>query len=226
MVLTLEVQHLQWVNTLSAYLVNPDAGSLNLATEPTQCGLGKWYYGRGRRQAVERLPGLAADLDGLEAPHKVLHATAISIQDMKRRGDDAGARVLFQNETLPALRDIQGFMSNIRAKVSEDVARQRQAFNVQASQSSLVQPGLDITNLTALILLGLILFFSILKPCQQIIEYSKKCREGSPEPLDLKRSDELGQLADNLADLTKHLHNELAFSKGVLEGVTVPCAVF
>ena len=224
--LTLEVQHLQWVNTLSAYLVNPEAGELHLATDPTQCGLGKWYYGPGRQDAVERLPGLSQDLNALEDPHKALHASATSIAAMKTDGNDAGARALFQNNTIPALQAIQSRFASIRSKVAEDVALQRQAFDTQTRDSGSMLTALGLASIAALLLLALVLFYSILKPCQEIIQYSKKCRDGSPEPLDLKRSDELGQLADNLADLTQHLHKELAFSKGVLEGITVPCAVF
>ena len=226
LVQTLEIQHLQWVNNLSTYLVNPDAGKLSIATDPTQCGLGKWYYGSGRQDTLARLPVLAQDLESLEAPHKALHETAISIEEMKSSGNDTGARTLFQTQTIPALQTIQKRMSSIRTKVAEDVAMQRRNFDEQAVRSNYIQLGLGIASIAALILLGLILFYSILKPCQEIIIYSKKCREGSTEPLDLKRSDELGQLADNLADLTQHLHKELAFSKGVLEGITVPCAVF
>ena len=226
LILTLEIQHLQWVNTLSAFLVNPEAKELSLATDPTQCGLGKWYYGDGRENAVNRLPSLKDDLDAIEAPHKALHATAASIATLKNEGRDNEARALFQNQTLPALKSIQEHMASIRSKVAEDVNLQRQAFNDQVTASSITQTGLGLASIAALVALALFLFYSILKPCQAIILYSQKCREGSAEPLNLNRTDELGKLADNLTDLTQHLHKELSFSKGVLDGITVPCAVF
>ncbi|SBV91123.1 exported hypothetical protein [uncultured delta proteobacterium] len=226
LVQTLEIQHLQWVNTLSRYLVDPDAKALSLATDPTQCGLGKWYYGTGKQEAVVRIPGLAADIAALEEPHKALHATAVTIREMKEKGDDSGARALFQASTIPALQSVQKHLSAARSIVAEDVGVQRSAFDKQTRDADLVLLGLGLASILALVLLALILFYSILKPCQEIIRYSKKCRDGSPEPLDLKRGDELGQLAQNLTDLTQHLHKELAFSKGVLEGITVPCAVF
>ena len=214
------------MNTLSAFLVDPGAKELRVATDPTQCGLGKWYYGTGKKDAIARLPSLEQDLNALEAPHKALHATATTIASLKNQGDDSAARELFQTETMPALQAIQRHFAIIRGKVAEDVALQRQSFNTEAEESNFILTALGIASIVALAVLGLILFYSILKPCQEIIRYSKKCREGSPEPLDLKRSDELGQLANNLTDLTQHLHKELSFSRGVLEGITVPCAVF
>ena len=226
LVQTLEIQHLQWANTLSTFLVNPEAKELNLATDPTQCGLGKWYYGTGRENAVTRLPALKSDLNALEEPHKQLHATATAIAGLKEKGNEAEARTLFRTETLPALALIREHLASVRAKVSEDVAAQRLAFDEQVKESNIILTALGLASIAALVALALILFYSILKPCQEIIRYSQKCRDGSSEPLDLNRSDELGQLASNLTELTQHLHKELAFSKGVLEGITVPCAVF
>ena len=226
LILTLEVQHLQWVNNLSDYLISPEAKQITVATDPTQCGLGKWYFGQGRKDAEAALPVLRADLRALEEPHKALHATALSIEELRQAGDDAGAVAVFQEKTIPALRTIQSHFTSVRDSVVEDERVQRQAFEDQARLSNIVTAGLGLTSILALLALGLILFYSILRPCQEIIKYSKDCREGSPSPLDLKRGDELGQLANNLTDLTQHLHKELAFSKGVLEGITVPCAVF
>ncbi|MDL2307926.1 methyl-accepting chemotaxis protein, partial [Desulfovibrio sp. OttesenSCG-928-C06] len=44
--------------------------------------------------------------------------------------------------------------------------------------------------------------------------------------LDCLSNDELGQLSSNLNALLDHLNRQLAFSNGVLGGVTVPCSVF
>ena len=226
LVMTLEVQHLQWVNTLSAFLVTPEAGELSLATDPTQCGLGKWYYGTGKAEAITRLPALEGDLAAMEEPHKTLHGTAASIAALRREGKDTEARLLYQSQTLPALKTIRERMASVRATVDDDVMRQRQAFDAQVRESNIILSLLGLASIAALVVLALILFYSILKPCQEIIRYSQKCREGFSDPLDLNRSDELGQLAGNLTELTQHLHKELAFSKGVLDGITVPCAVF
>ncbi|NJB67580.1 methyl-accepting chemotaxis protein [Desulfobaculum xiamenense] len=38
-------------------------------------------------------------------------------------------------------------------------------------------------------------------------------------------SDELGQMADNLAEMVGKLKTQLGFSQGVLEGITMPCAI-
>ncbi len=82
-----EVDHLNWVKTVSTFLSDENITELNVQMDHTQCALGKWLYGDGRRDAELLVPALATDLKALETPHKHLHETAIKIKDVYKAAD-------------------------------------------------------------------------------------------------------------------------------------------
>ena len=225
-VLEREVQHLQWVNSLANYLIDDEARDLAVVKDPAQCGFGKWYYGDDKKAVLAEFPELAGSLAVLEQPHKELHATAQSIQDLKITGKGVEARRYFKEKTLVALKNVQGGFLALREQVQTGVTQREQAFATQVSESNLAVISLSVIVCLAVLALGVVLFANILKPIQLITRYSKDCREGRDSTLALDRQDELGVLADNLAELMCHLQKELAFSQGILRGMSVPCSVF
>ncbi len=71
-----EVDHLNWVNQVNSLLTDPTVSELHAQTDPTQCDLGKWYYGQDRKHAEALVPSLAGVLRELEEPHRNLHESA------------------------------------------------------------------------------------------------------------------------------------------------------
>ena len=225
-ILEREIQHLQWANSLATYLIDNEAKDLSVVKDPAQCGFGKWYYGDEKKAVLAEFPELASAFAGLEQPHKDLHATAQPIQDLKNAGKDAEARRYFREKTLAALKNVQSQFLTLRDLVQAGVAQREQAFADQVDRSYIVAGVLSIVVCLAVLALGVVLFASILKPIELITRYSRDCREGRDSELSLDRRDELGILAANLSDLMCHLQKELAFSQGVLQGMSVPCSVF
>ena len=225
-VLEREIQHLQWVNTLATYLISDEAGDLAVVKDPTQCGFGKWYYGDEKKAVLAEFPELANVLTALEQPHKDLHATAQSIQDLRNAGKDAEARLYFKDKTLVALKNIRSGFLALSEKVQAGVLQREQAFVAQVGRSNYVVISLSVVVCLAVLSLGVVLFASILRPVELISRYSKDCREGRDSTLVLDRDDELGVLAKNLTEMMSHLQKELAFSQGILRGMSVPCSVF
>lgn len=75
------VQHLNWAQELSNLLINPEHIELNIQTDPHKCNFGLWYYGEGRKHAEHLAPELKPLFDKFEAPHKLLHESAVKIDD-------------------------------------------------------------------------------------------------------------------------------------------------
>jgi len=50
-------------------------------TDPHKCGLGKWLYGEGARNACEGHPKLGGFVEALKEPHAKLHSTVMDIQN-------------------------------------------------------------------------------------------------------------------------------------------------
>ena len=75
------VDHLNWAGKVNALLINKDIHTLDVQTDPHKCGFGKWYYGRGRKDAERLVPELKPLLDQIEEPHSKLHHSAVAIAE-------------------------------------------------------------------------------------------------------------------------------------------------
>lgn len=74
-----EVDHLNWVNKVNQLLTDESVTTLVVQTDDHKCGMGKWLYGEGRKEAERQVPSLAPLLKALEVPHHQLHLSAITI---------------------------------------------------------------------------------------------------------------------------------------------------
>jgi methyl-accepting chemotaxis protein len=74
-----ELDHLNWANQVNALLTDEHVTVLDVQTDPTKCGFGKWYFGEGRKNAEILVPELKSLLAEIEAPHAQLHASAMEI---------------------------------------------------------------------------------------------------------------------------------------------------
>ena len=93
-----EVDHLNWVKQVSAFLTDEKQGELTVQLDHTQCGFGKWYYGEGRKQAEVLLPELREGLIAIEEPHIKLHASAQKIKSLFQKADPDLPRFLTEKE--------------------------------------------------------------------------------------------------------------------------------
>ncbi|GFM33019.1 methyl-accepting chemotaxis protein [Desulfovibrio subterraneus] len=83
------VDHLKWAEKVQLLLSDDTVHTLNVQTDPTLCGFGKWLYGQGRKDAEQLVPALVPILKDIETPHKHLHESAIRIKEAYRPADGA-----------------------------------------------------------------------------------------------------------------------------------------
>jgi len=108
------MDHLEWRKALVDALLEGQPGSGapsrpafgRLAIEPTDCRLGRWYYGAGRQ--LDWLPAFGA----LEASHTALHECGRRIV----RAAEAGARF---DELVPEMRELTLHSTNIVGLLQE-----------------------------------------------------------------------------------------------------------
>lgn len=84
-----EVDHLNWIGEVNKLLTDAHVTKLTVQTDHTQCGFGKWLYGEGRKEAEALIPSLAPLLKEIEAPHRLLHESAIDIDKTFTPADPA-----------------------------------------------------------------------------------------------------------------------------------------
>lgn len=65
------VDHLKWAEKVQLLLSDDTVHTLNVQTDPTQCGFGKWLYGQGRKNAEQLVPALVPVLKDIEAPTSI-----------------------------------------------------------------------------------------------------------------------------------------------------------
>ena len=221
-----EIQHLQWVSTLSNYLAAPPGTVLNLVKNPTQCAFGQWYYGQDKAASLAAFPDIALELASIEEPHRHLHETAVEIESLMSAGKSTEGQRIFNEKTLPALKLVRENFSSLRGKIQTSMNNQRQEAENLLNEAKFSMAVLGGAVCLFAILLALVLLNNIFKPIDIITRYSKDCQQDSNSTLSVQREDELGILADNLRQLMASLNKQLAFSQGVLSGVSVPCSVF
>ncbi len=145
----IEIEHLNWVTKLDAYLTDPAITILNIETDDHKCAFGKWLYGSGRRQAEHFEPSLAPLFSKIEIAHAALHKTAIAIADA---GSDAAgkqrAMIIFRQQTLPALHNVQNLLHEIRNEAKN---------NTMSDEVMLKAAGSTRTTLISLIVIAILL---------------------------------------------------------------------
>lgn len=82
-----EVDHLNWVKSLTEFLTDEKITELDIQMDHTKCGFGKWLYSDQRKEAEKHIKDLAPILKAIEEPHKHLHESAKDIQKIFRQAD-------------------------------------------------------------------------------------------------------------------------------------------
>jgi methyl-accepting chemotaxis protein len=82
-----EVDHLKWAEKVNSLLTDDSVTELKVQTDDHKCGMGKWLYGEGRKEAEKLLPSLALILKSIEEPHRKLHESAIDVGDTFEQAD-------------------------------------------------------------------------------------------------------------------------------------------
>jgi len=75
----MEIDHLNWVSKVSAYLTDPYVKEMDVQTDWKKCDFGKWLYGEGRKNAETLVPELVPIFKSMEEPHRLIHESAIQI---------------------------------------------------------------------------------------------------------------------------------------------------
>jgi methyl-accepting chemotaxis protein len=88
-----------------------------------------------------------------------------------------------------------------------------------------------VSTIAISIILGLSIAFIlasiISKPIIKGVSFAKAVAAGDlDQTLDINQKDEIGVLADALRTMVGNLRDELSFSKGVMQGIGLPCSIF
>ncbi|MBI9078446.1 MAG: CZB domain-containing protein [Pseudodesulfovibrio sp.] len=96
-----KLDHLTWTGSVRDALLNPEARTTGVQTDPHKCGLGKWLYSPETSKRMLDDPEFGTAVKAIFEPHAALHESAIQIDGMLAEFDRKGAQEFFRDQTEP-----------------------------------------------------------------------------------------------------------------------------
>lgn len=127
-----EADHMRWANTILAVFAE-NKTELDVETDCHACSLGQFLDGTTARRAAAADPEMARLFQAIREPHERLHQSAEAIQSNLGQRDRAYA--IFQNQTLPALAETQGYLGQLKHRAEELVVGMQKANSIYAAQT-------------------------------------------------------------------------------------------
>lgn len=114
-----EIDHLNWVNKITALITDDSVTSLTLEDNDHKCGFGKWLYGENRIAFEQDISELAPLFKKIERPHLLLHQSAVAIKSALKKDNDRSVWLphvekIFLQDTKPALSEVQELLHQAR----------------------------------------------------------------------------------------------------------------
>ncbi len=129
-----EIDHLNWATKIRNTFLN-DGRSLNVRTDPTLCGLGKWLQSDEARKAyAEGDAEFRSTWDQMVTTHHELHNSAKSIGTTLAHSP-LGAKKIFEQETVPVLERTIRQLRTLRKKAEHKLSGMHQANEVYATHT-------------------------------------------------------------------------------------------
>lgn len=208
------IDHLKWTNEVGHTLLNSTDSQLDVETDPHQCALGRWYYGQGRVVSELMLPEIKSRLDSMEAIHNKLHRKAHEINGHLKNGEREEALLIFNDETMGALQEIEALSMDINSTVSQRTLRQ----SVDVVSHSVFQKAkialIGVVALILSIIVARLITTSLLKGIKAVVSASNRLSQGDLDiEIDhslLEKSDEIGDLSRSMAHTVKKLEEVVA----------------
>ncbi len=129
-----EVDHLKWATTIrDAFIRGND--TLNVQTDPTKCGLGKWIISEQGKKAYEvGNADFKGVWDQMVSNHAKLHNSAIRIREEIGVSFES-ALTVFDQTTLPLLDKTLGHLEELKEKASHNLTGKTEANKIYAENT-------------------------------------------------------------------------------------------
>lgn len=205
-----EIDHLNWVKTVSNFLLDDSQLHLAVETDPAKCGFGAWYYGPGRKAAEALLPAIRHPLADIEEAHNRLHQSARHIQELEESPHGEANRPamarIFREESLPALKTVQGDLQDINRLARENLLTD-EGLQDHVASTRLRVILFSIMALALGVLLAILLPRTISRPLARGMALADAIAEGDlTGRIESDRKDETGRLALRLNSMVHQMH--------------------
>ncbi|MCK9208407.1 MAG: methyl-accepting chemotaxis protein [Salinivirgaceae bacterium] len=209
--------HLNWAQKVSSVLLNTNESQLEVETDPHKCAFGKWFYGDGRKQAENIVPGLKDRFDALEKAHLALHNTAQEMNKSLSENARVQAISIFNIQTINHLHNVGTLITEIREGVIqnvENIKHEIQESNAIQKRNIVI---IGILAVLAALILTWLITVSLTKGINNIVTISRQIASGN---LRATFDEESISRKDEIGDLSKSFHNTIEKLKEVISKIT------
>jgi methyl-accepting chemotaxis protein len=214
-----EVDHLTWAQTVGRYVYDDAARELKAQLDHTQCGFGKWYYGKGRKDAEALLADLKTPLADIEEPHRRLHETADRIQKLHAAGKLQEARAVYVRETMPQLEAVQIQLKKM-GELSKDHILSEDIMLSRAVKTRLSVIIFGFFAIAVGIVMAIIITRSITRPIDKGVTFAHVIASGDlSKQFEIDQDDEVGRLAEALNAMVERLRDVVVGVKTAADNV-------
>ena len=226
LVLQKEIDHLQWRSTVTDFLADGRKTSLDAQTDDHKCKLGIWLYGRERKDAEAKLPGIAQLLQQLEKPHQDLHDSARIIQETIAKNKGAREAFLpevdktFQEKTLPALAVVLEQLHTINTEIDKQLGKSKEELQNKVAFQKMLILLVSLGALVIGVLLSTVIGRGITGVLKKAVLFAGDIAKGDlTGRFEVDRRDELGTLANALGTISQNLSKMIGTMSGEVVGL-------
>lgn len=214
--------HIEWANKVQAFVLHEGQTPLDAALDGRQCAFGRWFYGPEKIKLAESLPALKPIFEQIDTTHLNLHKSATQIKEAVGNQKVAEAKNIYENTTLPNLREVQKLLVASTNEVSKNTAETVAGLQADISLSTNVSIIMGILGILIGTALAIVICRSICVPLGKLAEYAHLISSGKFSFINIDQKDEAGQLATAFNHMVRAIKSELGITQGIMRGLTVP----
>ncbi len=213
------IDHLKFMEKTTRFFLDPSVERMQVITDHTKCGLGKWLYGEERAEVEKRIPELVGIFSDIEEKHKVLHGSIVEINGLvDKKGKDASLEetsAIFNNKTKVALAGMQKDLQRVEMLLTQNtLGIERNLFDKMSSSK-----GVIIALTAGAICIGLLTSFLITRNFSgnvtRLVDVNEQLAKGDmTSRVDMEQKDEMGRLANTANILASQLEKMLIKVRG------------
>lgn len=131
----IKTDHLAWAHRVKDLLIDPNAPTDNIETDPTQCNLGLWLYSDEVEQMRREDPAFDAVISEIIEPHEQLHRRATQVISFKNAGQYGAARDYYYANMRDLAYDVLAQVDGIVSWHDSEVAGYNEARQIYATET-------------------------------------------------------------------------------------------
>ncbi|MFW5488156.1 MAG: methyl-accepting chemotaxis protein [Desulfovibrio sp.] len=135
-----ELDHLKWTGEVKSVLLNPQMTRCDVQADPHKCGLGKWLYSERIQKRMEAEPEFAELVRKVYAPHKALHDSVVTINELLAEGRRGEAVTYYRKVTEPLAEETLQYIDQLIKWHDTRMANLAAAMKVYSTKT---QPALE-----------------------------------------------------------------------------------